>query len=161
MKRQDETEAMITMILCVALMFVFALLSSCANEEFGTNPLSKQIVRFRQGHKGPTHQVCSERNFWGTCLKHDDTEYDLTNIEVRRSFRTLGFICIVGGQPIGKSRFKIDDQTPQLVHLDVTNTCWLCNPQKVYTYFSFEKPQFLIDAGTVCYSENSYPNGVH
>lgn len=146
---------MVMAALLVALM-AFAFLSGCSSQQPGHSDFFKQIVRWREGHKGPTHQICAERDWKGTCVKWDLREYDLASAEIRKQFMAFNFICKVGGL-----RYKIDPDQPRLVRYKTVRPCWLCKEEvQLEKAISYNSTAFLLAGGTFCYSEKYWPKGI-
>lgn len=138
---------------CLWLAF---LLTGCAGQVYPHAPLYEQIVRFRVGHKGPTHQVCLEKGWKGDCQKFDLIEYDLNSAAIRKGFVDLSFICKIAG-----SRYKIDLDQPRFVRFKRERK-WFLAPEEtvIEKEIPYSSTQFLINAATFCYSEKAYPDGV-
>lgn len=120
-------------------------------------PLLEQIVRMRTGHKGLTHKTCVELDWWGKCSNSTLLEYDLNDAKVRARFIELGFVCELGGR-----RYKIDPDAPQFVRYRRKRPCWLCHEETTKVEpVPFKETQKLLDAALVCYSERTYPAGLH
>lgn len=133
------------------------LLSACAGNPVAPHaPLFKQIVRMRVGHAGLTHQVCAEKNWLGACQKFDLIEYDLSSAAIRKGFVDFQFICMVAG-----SRYKIDPDQPRFVRFKTVQD-WFLAPKRLVVdkEIPSSNSQLLINAGTFCYSEKAYPDGV-
>lgn len=145
------------LVMWALLMLWFAIvLTGCAGQVNPHAPLFKQIVRMRLGHRGLTHQVCSEKNWIGQCQKMDLIEYDLSSAEIRKQFVELQFICKVGG-----SRYKIDPDQPRFVRFKRVRE-WFLAPEKlvVDAQIPITATDRLVNGGTFCYSEKAYPDGL-
>lgn len=150
----DPTPIVLAALLLAGIALMF--LTSCASQQPGHIEFYKQIVRWREGHKGPTHQICAEKDWKGACQKWDLREYDLASAEVRKQFHDFQFICKVGA-----SRYKIDPDQPRLVRYKRHRPCWLCKEEVVLEKaISYNSTAFLLAGGTYCYSEKAWPNGL-
>lgn len=148
----------ITWLACaIAMLFVAYMLTGCAGGTLNPHaPLFKQIVRMRVGHAGLTHQICAEKNWVGQCQKFDLIEYDLNSAAIRKGFVDFQFICM-----IANSRYKIDLDQPRFVRFKRIRK-WFLAPEEtvVEKEIAYKDTQFLINAGTFCYSEKAYPEGI-
>jgi hypothetical protein len=137
------------------LVIWFFIVTGCAGQVYPHGDIMNQILRMRNGYSGLTHRVCAEKNWLGDCKKWDIIEYQIRNKEGRMRFIDLGFVCSVGGR-----RYKLNPDLPEFVRYQ-TKTCFLCTPQTVIVErLDYTKPQKFIDAGTFCYSERVYPDGI-
>ena len=140
-----------------ATLWVAFVLTSCSGTQLNPHaPLFKQIVRMRVGHKGLTHQVCAEKDWVGRCQKFDLLEYDLNSAAIRKGFVDFQFICL-----IANSRYKIDLDQPRFVRFKRIRK-WFLAPEEtvIEKELPYSNTQFLINAGTFCYSEKAYPDGL-
>lgn len=147
----------------VWLLIFGASLSSCATlkEGFGgksaSRPLLEQILRMRPGYQGLTHKTCVERNWFGECKKEEILEYRLEEKSVRETLVGLAFRCKIAGK-----RYKIDPVAPGFARYETRGETWFSEGEVVIVdRISVSKTQFLIDSATVCWSEKTYPNGIH
>lgn len=152
----DDTREVVFIATAAVILLVAMLLSGCAGQVNPHDVLLKQIIRYREGHQGPTHQVCAEKDWLGKCQKMDLREYDLKSAAVRKQLVDLQFICKIAG-----SRYKIDPDQPRFIRYTWKRECWLCEKKPV-----IEKAipvtdfLFLLSAGTYCYSIKGWPKGL-
>lgn len=140
----------------LGLLWIAITLTSCAGQTYPHAPMFKQIIRMRAGHSGLTHQVCAEKDWMGRCQKFDLLEYDLSSADIRKQLVDLEFICKVAG-----SRFKIDRDAPRLIRIRWDKPCWLCKREPVVDKaILWSATPYLLNAGTFCYSEKAYPDGL-
>lgn len=165
MRNRDHGEGFL-MFVAVA-MFLGALLlgGSCASIKEGWSgkkehkPLLEQIVRMRKGFpNGPTNRTCLELDWWGKCSHVDTVEYDFRDAAVRARFVELNFVCELGGR-----RYKIDPDAPQFVRYQRRRKCWLFCPEETLKVepVPLSDTQRLLDGALTCYSERTYPSGIH
>lgn len=151
-------------LLFIALFLSAILASGCASVKNGWSgtkehaPLIEQIVRVRKGYRGLTHQTCVEFDWWGKCSKMTVIEYDMMDAAVRERFVQNAFICQFGGR-----RYKIDPELPQIVRYQRSRNCWLFCPEVTEKVepVPFVEVQKLLDGALTCYSERTYPSGIH
>lgn len=138
------------------VVFTLAALTGCSSTEYKHTDLVNQIVRFRPGYAGLTHRICSKKKWNGDCENWDIIEYSIRGQAGRMRFVELGFICIVGGR-----RFKIDPDWPQLARYGVKDNGWFQpKTREIVETMDYKDVQKLVDAGTYCYSERTYPDGI-
>lgn len=137
-------------ILWFMVLFFF---TGCAH--YQRPELIGQILKPRTGYKGITNSACDEYDFWGKCKSQSIVDYDLHDKEVRKKLIDFGFRCLIAG-----NRYKIDPDQPGFARYETVSECWFCEDKVlIVKRIPIEKYQYLIDAGTVCYSEKEYPNG--
>jgi hypothetical protein len=146
-------------ILMTALVSVScASIKQGAGGTFEARPLIQQIIRMRAGHKGLTHNTCVEKNWFGECTKMDVIEYDLADPKVRERLIKMGFRCNIAG-----FRYKIHPDRAAFVRYQRTGGGWFQPPEetKLVNVVDQSELQILLDGATVCWSEVTYPNGIH
>lgn len=155
-------EIFLAAVLSMALIGFAGTVVGCASVKQGWSgtyshrPLLEQIVRMRPGYKGLTHQICAERDWFGECKRMDLVEYNLQDQKVRANFVALQFRCKIGGY-----RYKFYDGGPYFARYKRQKKCWLCKTETVIEKtIPMSNTQYLIDAGTYCWSEQAYPDGV-
>lgn len=165
MSRRKDEGAGFLLVLFATLCALAFLTSGCASVKEGWSgkkehkPLLEQIVRMRAGYpKGPTNRACLETDWWGKCSHVDTLEYDFYDAAVRARFVELNFVCELGGR-----RYKIDPDAPQFVRYQRKRKCWLFCPEETTKVepVPLSDTQRLLDGALTCYSERSYPTGIH
>lgn len=117
-------------------------LSAC--ETLPKHPLSKQILRVRQGYDGHlTH-------------RRDDViqAHSLSDPEFRKTLNDLDFIC-----RIGNKRYKVCLDKPGYCRRKFEQKCFIfCGKRKLIweKYLPASDHLFLVAAGTTCFNKHIY-----
>lgn len=116
--------------------------------------MAGQLLRFREGFKGPTNRACLAAD------RCEVIDYDLAVPANRKLLHDLGFICKVNGQ-----RFKVDDESPRL-RRDYYKQCgnWLQRKLGLKTckytqWLDATDVPYLRAAGTKCFNPKVFSFG--
>ena len=118
-----------------------------------------QILYVRPGYPGKlTNRACLKYD-GDQCVKPEVKEYDLADPQVRKDLNALGFVCNLGGK-----RYKICLDKPGYCRRDFNRKCFLGICGKRYLVsekyvLAVKRHEFLLDAQTKCFSEDSYSWG--
>ena len=146
----------VLLIWCLFVLAICMAFVGCASTPMPHNDLINQIVRMRPGYAGLTHRICAKKKWTGECTNWDLIEYQIRNQEGRMRFIDLGFICMVGGR-----RFKLDPNLPQFVRYGDVDHGWFSpKTTEIVETLSYKDVQKMVDAGTYCFSERVYPDGI-
>lgn len=144
----------------LAMSLILLILSGCSSAQKDIrNPLYEQILTPRAGHANfLTNMACVE---WkqpdgGECLKYEVAEYDLNDNNLRKALNDFTFACNIGGR-----LFKICQDKPGFCRHTYAACGFLhmfsCKTEE---YVPVEKYQYLLDAGTKCWSATQYGYGL-
>lgn len=146
-----------------ALILAMLFLPGCAAVKEGNSgtfthrPLIEQILRMRPGHAGLTHQICAEKNWFGDCKRMDLIEYNLNDKAVRDRLIKMNFRCKIAGW-----RYKIHPNRAAFVRYQRIDGGWFGEDEtKLVNVVDQSELQVLLDGATVCWSEVTYPSGLH
>jgi hypothetical protein len=159
MRRSDaDREIVLGFWVIIAAIMIFFIGQGCVSQGSPRSEVSHQIMKPRDGYKGLTNQICLQYKFAGGCEKYDVVEYDLNDAKVRSDLISFGFVCKIAGR-----RFKIDPDQAGFARYEAKRACWLFCKKKVEIVerVPVSNYKYLIDAGTVCYSERVYTDGLH
>lgn len=142
-----------TRLLFTTLVVLTSL--SCASQDIARHALSEQILKPRVGFRGLTNRACDLLDKDQKCKPENRTikEYLFEDEDFRKTANSLSFVCKVAGK-----RYKICIDKPGLCRISyIKRGSFLKSwKEKKEEYIPALRYQFLLDAGTVCFSENKY-----
>lgn len=143
-------------------MLLGAILAGCSTlkQGFGGEqshkPLMEQILVMLPGHAGLVNQICRTRGWWGDCTDWSRPEYSLDDADTRANLIKLSFRCKIAGK-----HYVVNPDKAEFIRYERFRPCWLCKEKtEVVDAIPFDKTEFLISAGTTCWSDKTYPEGV-
>lgn len=141
-----------------AAIILMLVLSGCAaTPPREHRPLLEQILRMRVGYKELTNRICREESWKGECVKESVLLYDLNDAAVRKRLVENFFVCRIHGR-----RYKIDPDAPRFVRYRRAREWFLGREKTEKTDpIPFSDTQKLLDGRAECWSEKTYPSGIH
>lgn len=133
----------------IIVLFIGAIILSCATPIFEKNNLANQILRVRVDYpESLTNSTCYEYKS-GMCIKFNVDQYDLNDQKIREKLNSFNFKCAIAGK-----RYRICKDKPGycrwIEECKKHSFMWWGCREWEEEYIPAKDHKYLIDAGVRC-----------